>query len=212
MDFTNYKNYTKGKFNPTLSKTESTELSPRLQKKCLHHFSQIPARLLLSHMGPYLKQDIEKLERKTNVFFHGRNVRGRNVHWPKCPWPKCPWPKCPLAEMSVAEMSVAEMSWPKHPWPKCPWPKCPSTVQRQAARFITGDYKTREEGCVTRMLETLELSSLEQRRRLVFIIKVVEGLVPAIPPDAGNLRNLKDRSNLRNTQIISLKTYLTGTL
>ena len=36
------------------------------------------------------------------------------------------------------------------------------------------------------MLETLELSSLEQRRiinRLVFMFKVVEGLVPAIPPD-----------------------------
>ena len=59
-------------------------------------------------------------------------------------------------------------------------------VQRKAARFITGDYKTREEGCVTRMLETLELSSLEQRRsfnRLVFMYKVVEGLVPAIPVD-----------------------------
>ena len=34
-------------------------------------------------------------------------------------------------------------------------------VQRQAARFITGDYKTREEGCATGMLETLELSSLD---------------------------------------------------
>ena len=43
-------------------------------------------------------------------------------------------------------------------------------------------YKT-EEGCVKRMLETLELSSLEQGRsinRLVFMFKVVEGLVPAI--------------------------------
>ena len=60
-------------------------------------------------------------------------------------------------------------------------------VQRQAARFITGDYKTREEGCViARMLETLEPASLEQRRsfnRLVFMYKVVEGLVPAIPVD-----------------------------
>ena len=63
-------------------------------------------------------------------------------------------------------------------------------VQRQASpqasRFVTGDYKTRE-GCVTRMLETLELSSLEQRRssnRLVFLYKVVEeGLVPAVFPD-----------------------------
>ena len=83
-------------------------------------------------------------------------------------------------------------------------------MQRKVARFITGDHKMREEGfgfgfksgiclliapvpvhCfsiafVTRMLETLELSSLEQRRsinRLVFMYKVVEGLVPAIPAD-----------------------------
>ena len=59
-------------------------------------------------------------------------------------------------------------------------------VQRQAARFITDDYKTREESCVTRMLETLELSSLEQRRsfnRLMFLYKVFDGLVPAVPPD-----------------------------
>ena len=53
-------------------------------------------------------------------------------------------------------------------------------VQRQAVRFITGDYKTRKESCVTRMLETLELPSLEQRRsfnRLVFLHKVVEVLL-----------------------------------
>ena len=59
-------------------------------------------------------------------------------------------------------------------------------VQKQAARFITGDYRTREEGCVTGMLQSLELSSLENRRssnRLIFMYKVVEGLVPAIPPN-----------------------------
>ena len=58
-------------------------------------------------------------------------------------------------------------------------------VQKQAARFITGDYRTREEGCVTSMLQSLELSSLENRRssnRLIFMFKIVEGLVPAIPP------------------------------
>ena len=33
-------------------------------------------------------------------------------------------------------------------------------VQKQAARFITVDYRTREEGCVTGMLQSLELSSL----------------------------------------------------
>ena len=59
-------------------------------------------------------------------------------------------------------------------------------AQRQAARFITGDYHLREDGSVTKMLETLELEILECRRsscRLVFLFKVVEGLVPAINPD-----------------------------
>ena len=44
-------------------------------------------------------------------------------------------------------------------------------VQRQATRFITGDYRSREEGSVTEMLEMLDLQSLENRRsasRLVF--------------------------------------------
>ena len=39
---------------------------------------------------------------------------------------------------------------------------------------------------VTKMLETLELETLERKRsscRLVFLFKVVEGLVPAINPD-----------------------------
>ena len=53
-------------------------------------------------------------------------------------------------------------------------------------KLLTGDYRTREEGCVTGMLQSLELSSLENRRssnRLIFMYKVVEGLVPAIPPN-----------------------------
>ena len=35
-------------------------------------------------------------------------------------------------------------------------------VQRQAARFIKRDYKSREEGCVTNMLNDLDLTSLQQ--------------------------------------------------
>ncbi|MCG7877120.1 MAG: reverse transcriptase family protein, partial [Candidatus Thiodiazotropha taylori] len=56
-------------------------------------------------------------------------------------------------------------------------------VQRQAARFITGDYSSRDQGCVTRMLQDLALPSLHDRRktnRLIFFYKVVEGLVPAL--------------------------------
>ena len=56
-------------------------------------------------------------------------------------------------------------------------------VQRQAARFIKRDYKNREEGCVTQMLNDLDLPSLQQRRefnKLVFLFKIAGGMVPAI--------------------------------
>jgi hypothetical protein len=57
-------------------------------------------------------------------------------------------------------------------------------VQRKAARFISGDFKTREEGCVTRMLRNAGLAPLADRRRmqrLILFYKVVEGKVPALP-------------------------------
>ena len=57
-------------------------------------------------------------------------------------------------------------------------------TQRKAARFITGDYHSRESGCMTRMLKELELSTLQQRRkedRLCLLYKISRGLVPAIP-------------------------------
>ena len=56
-------------------------------------------------------------------------------------------------------------------------------IQRQAARFITGDYSSRDQGCVTRMLKDLAIPLLQDRRkanRLVFFYKVVEGQVPAL--------------------------------
>ncbi|KAL8621525.1 hypothetical protein ACOMHN_026197 [Nucella lapillus] len=57
-------------------------------------------------------------------------------------------------------------------------------IQRLSARFITNDYSTRSPGAITNMLSTLELPTLQQRRRdlrFTFFYKVVEGLVPAIP-------------------------------
>ena len=59
-------------------------------------------------------------------------------------------------------------------------------IQRRAAKFITGDNKSRKEGFVTKMLAELELESLQSRRtsqRLIFMYKVVEGLAPAIKPE-----------------------------
>ena len=58
-------------------------------------------------------------------------------------------------------------------------------VQRQAARFITKDYRTREPGCANRMLQDLNLPPLAERRRqarLGLMYKITGGLIPAIPP------------------------------
>ena len=59
-------------------------------------------------------------------------------------------------------------------------------IQRGAARFITRDFKSRRPGCMTSMLQDLELQPLQDRRkelRLVLLYKIAEGLLPAIPPD-----------------------------
>ena len=60
------------------------------------------------------------------------------------------------------------------------------SVQRKAARFITGDYRSRDPGSITNMLLELDLPTLQSRRknnRLTFLFKISKGLVPAIPRD-----------------------------
>ena len=42
-------------------------------------------------------------------------------------------------------------------------------VQRRAAHFITGDYKTRSPGSVTSMLKNLDLPLLQERRKELYI-------------------------------------------
>ena len=59
-------------------------------------------------------------------------------------------------------------------------------IQRQAARFITGNYRSREEGDVSITLVKHELQELKERRtsqKLILLYKVFEWLVPAIEPD-----------------------------
>ena len=59
-------------------------------------------------------------------------------------------------------------------------------VQRGAARFISRNYRTTTPGFVTGLLDKYNLPTLQNRRqhlRLTFFYKVVEGLVPAVPPD-----------------------------
>ena len=60
-------------------------------------------------------------------------------------------------------------------------------VQRKGARFIAKDYRSREPGCVTRMLQQFELPTLQTRRhqaRLKMMYRVVVGLVTALSLDS----------------------------
>jgi hypothetical protein len=59
-------------------------------------------------------------------------------------------------------------------------------IQHRAARFITGDYKSKTPGCVTAMLDNLNLPSLQDRRRdkrLSYLHRILDGSVQALPPD-----------------------------
>ena len=58
-------------------------------------------------------------------------------------------------------------------------------IQRKALRFIYGDYKNYTPGTINNLQQRSGLPSLLDRRkalRLTFMYKLVEGLVPAMPP------------------------------
>jgi hypothetical protein len=85
-------------------------------------------------------------------------------------------------------------------------------VQRGAARFITGDYRSRTPGSIQKLLKKLDLPTLQDRRkqlRLCFFYKVVEELVPAIPPQNFLVRfvlsNIIDTYIRNNDRCYSIK-------
>ncbi len=74
-------------------------------------------------------------------------------------------------------------------------------MQRQSARFIKQDYKTRLPGTMTNMLQDLELLPLQERRkniRLQLLYKIINGLVPAIPPE-DYLKPVQNKRRIRPT-------------
>ncbi len=59
-------------------------------------------------------------------------------------------------------------------------------IQRKAARFISGNYISREEGFMTALLKELDLPTLESRRkasRLCFLYKIIYNKLPSIKPE-----------------------------
>ena len=91
-------------------------------------------------------------------------------------------------------------------------------VQRQGARFIKNDYTSREPGCITRMLQELQLPLLETRRknqRLKLFNKIQSNELPAIPPSSilkpANLTRrrikLKDHQDFHVQNILQRQAY-----
>ena len=86
-------------------------------------------------------------------------------------------------------------------------------VQRRATHFVKQDYRTRKPLSITKMLKDLNLPSLQDRwreKRLIFLYKIVEGLIPAIPAESfltpvWNKRMIKttSRSDFTSSNIIS---------
>ena len=65
-------------------------------------------------------------------------------------------------------------------------------VQRRAARYVCNNYYSREEGCVSAMIDQLGWRSLEQRRadiRFVFFYKCFHDLV-AVDLSKDNTKDL----------------------
>jgi len=72
-------------------------------------------------------------------------------------------------------------------------------IQNRAIRFIKKDYKTRTPGSITKMRKELELDTLQERRtslRLILMYKVVQGLVPALPPTSF-VKNAKQKRQIK---------------
>ena len=117
---------------------------------------------------------IVNITKKANssLAFLGRNLR------------RCPVPCRKAAYLSLVRSKLEYGSVVWDPYLKKDINRLEQT-QRQAARFISGDYKSREQGCVTNMLENLELLSLQERRqqaRLMFLFNVAGGMVSAMSP------------------------------
>lgn len=81
-------------------------------------------------------------------------------------------------------------------------------IQRRAARFISGDYWSINPVNIQRMLPDLNLQTLQDRRkeqRLAFPFKMVEGIMPELPPSQ-HLIKITNKRRIRT--YVRLEGYL----
>ena len=75
-------------------------------------------------------------------------------------------------------------------------------IQKNAARFITGDYKSMTPGSMSKLLKKCNLPPLQERRhqRLTLFYRIVEGLIPVLPPEKF-LQQQKPGRHIRTRQL-----------
>ena len=143
-----------------------------------HILENVPSN---PYLGLQIQEDLKWKEHITNVTKKANSTLGflrRNLqHCPK----DCR--KIAYTALVRSIMEYGSVIW--DPYSKTEIDKLES-IQRRGARFICKDYKSREDGCITRMLKELDLPTLQTRRqqqRLIFFYKVVEGQIPALPAE-----------------------------
>ena len=155
-------------------------------KKKNHHsytlnnqiLEQVPSN---PYLGQQIAEDLKWKEHINNTCKKASSTLGflrRNLqHYPR----EC-WRTSNIA-LVRSIMEYGSIIW--DPYTKQEITKLES-IQRRGARFITKDYKSREEGCMTKMLNELNLPTLQsktQKQRLIFFYKVVEGQLRTMLPD-----------------------------
>ena len=142
----------------------------------LKHVTENPCLGILFSDDLTWRNHIAKTTKKANCILGFLN---RNLH-------KCPR-KCKQAAYISLVRSVIEYGTPLwDPFLKKDIDML-DQIQRKALRFIFGEYKNFTPGTIRNLQKKSQLPSLEDRRRsirLAFMFKVIEGLVPAMPPES----------------------------
>ena len=196
------------------SKCQILQIKPK-HKSYIYKMGGIPLQVVTDclYLGVNLSHDlswknhINQITKKASstVGFLRRNLRN------------CPQDCKKLAYISLARSKLEYAATVWDPFTKNEIEKL-ERVQRQAARFIKNDYRSREPGCITRMLQDLGLPLLETRRkdqRLKLLAKIQSNQLPALPPSTflkpANLSRrrikLKDHKDFQVENILQRKFY-----
>ena len=156
----------------TLSINQKCPYFYDLNEKALKHVDKNPYLGVILSNDLQWENQISKLKKKANstLSFLKRNMRS------------CPEECRKLAYISLVRSKLEHGAAIWDPY-LAKDIEVLEKVQRSGVRFVTGDYRSRDEGCVTRMLDKMNLTPLHQRRkviRLSMLYKISNNLLPSM--------------------------------